>query len=77
MTVVLHPRLMNEVKNHPYLDFDEAVKRVSGYFMSYIISKHLLTAAVIPRGKDPRVQGFRRYGQGTHFIGCYKQKINP
>lgn len=37
MMVVLHPRLMNEVKSHSYLDFDEAVKRVSGYFMTYSI----------------------------------------
>ena len=41
MTVVLHPRLMGEVKSHPHLDFNEAVKRVSGYFMAYRICQKL------------------------------------
>ena len=75
MTVVLHPRLMNEVKSHPYLSFDEAVGRVS--LMNYSISKHLLTVTVIPCRQDPRVQGFRGHGQGKHFIGCYQQENHP
>lgn len=76
MTVVLHPRLMNEVKSHPHLSFDEAVGRVSGHFMNHSIS-HLLIVVVIPRGKDPRVQGFRGHGQGKHSNGGYQQENHP
>lgn len=29
LVILLHPRLINEVKSHPHLSFDEATKRVS------------------------------------------------
>lgn len=33
LVIVLHPRLINEVKSHPHLSFQEAIKTVSmGWF---------------------------------------------
>lgn len=51
LIIVLHPRLMNEVKSHPHLSFDEATKRVSKLLEWY--RDLFLTVPVIFRGTVP------------------------
>lgn len=65
-TIVLHPRYVDELKNHPHLDFGEAVRKVTTYIGR---RGRVLTISVLLWCNHTGVRALQQPNEGRH---CYR-----